>query len=921
MADNAPDDDLVMKLVDQALARPSDQREAYLLGACSGNPDLYSQVLGYVQWEDRMKGFLLDPLYTPAAHEHPLEAGDLLDGRFRIVREVAQGGMGIVYEAVDEKLGRRIALKCAKAGFRKRLPPEVRHATEISHHNVCKIHEIHSTTSRHGEIDFITMEFLDGETLSERLRRGRIPEKEARLIAAQLCAGLAEAHGNQVIHGDLKSGNVILTTSPNGEVRAVITDFGLAHGSDNPQRTVQTGELGGTPDYMAPELWKGQKASIASDIFALGVILYELASGRLPLASADAESPSSWEQKLSRKPPPANPGWDRTLWRCLDPDPARRFRSADEIARALAPSPIRRAVLTTIAVASLLVIAAGIVTYYRVTAPKASKLHEMEVLPVTALPGGEYEPAIAPAGDRIAFVWDRGLRERSFDIFVRGLNGGEPQAITNTPASEGSPTWSPDGRRLAFLRYDAGADSGVFIQPLEGGPEIKLTSTVPLRNIFARHLDWSPDGKYLALADRLDARFQIFLVSTETGERRRLTSPPADSLGDTGPVFSADSRTLLFRRSLSAGVDDLYSIGVTGGPESVILQNRKAITGHAWDGSRVLFASERNGQLGLWRLTPESGAAEPLPFGEGAHFLAVSRAGDQIAYSKVSTDSDIYEARLDGGKSVAWRPLISSTMLESSPDYSPDGKRVAFRADRSGSSEIWISAADGNGVTQLTHMNGPMTGSPRWSPDSSQVAFDSRPKGNGDIFVTSLSGEAPRQVTTSSADDVLPEWSGDGKSVYFASNRKDGWQIWRAGVAGERSAPAEQVTREGGFGARLSRDGRWVYYAKAPDTPGLWRVPAAGGVEELVLKELPVGFYALFVPFRQGVLVVLPGEGGNYRLTQIEPGSPERRPILNIDWRIRIYDGGLAVSADGTKVLCSRIMRDDSDIYRVRGFH
>jgi serine/threonine protein kinase len=129
-----------------------------------------------------MNGFLLDPLYPAASYEHPFEPGELLDGRFRIVREIAQGGMGIVYEAVDEKLQRRIALKCAKTGFRKRLPPEVRNATEISHPNVCKIFEIHTASTRQGEIDFITMEFLDGETLADRLTRAPLPEKEARAI-------------------------------------------------------------------------------------------------------------------------------------------------------------------------------------------------------------------------------------------------------------------------------------------------------------------------------------------------------------------------------------------------------------------------------------------------------------------------------------------------------------------------------------------------------------------------------------------------------------------------------------------------------------------------------------------------------------------------------------------------------------------
>jgi len=231
-----------------------------------------------------MEGFLLDPLCRPLAIQHRLETGDLLDGRFRIVRELAQGGMGIVYEAVDERLGKRIALKCAKAGFHNRLSPEVRHASEISHPNVCRIFEIHTASTSHGEIDFFTMEFLDGETLTARLRRGRLPEAEADAIAMQLCQGLAEAHRHRVVHGDLKSNNVILTRGADGGVRAVITDFGLARGSlpqvdasDAP--TAGSSEAGGTPGYMAPELSKGGKPTAASDVYALGVILCELSTG------------------------------------------------------------------------------------------------------------------------------------------------------------------------------------------------------------------------------------------------------------------------------------------------------------------------------------------------------------------------------------------------------------------------------------------------------------------------------------------------------------------------------------------------------------------------------------------------------------------------------------------------------------------
>ena len=400
----AHDDDLVMSLVELALARPEQEQRSFLEGACARNRELLATVWEYVQWEHRMHGFLLEPLYPSVEFENPFEPGQLIEGRFRIAREVAQGGMGIVYEAVDEKLDRRIAIKCAKVGFRKRLPPEVRNAREISHPNVCKIFEIHTASTDKGEIDFIAMEFLDGETLTERLHRGPVPDREARAITGQLCAGLAEAHRHGVIHGDLKPNNIILTTGPDDGIRAVITDFGLARRPEAAEPAGQSGTAGGTPGYMAPELWRGEKASIASDIFALGVILYELVSGRRPLQSAPGSVASTetmrvgaspdWQKRLTLQPAPVNRKWDRILTRCLDPDPAKRFQSADEVARALAPRS-RRGFLAAAAAVVLAIVSAA-VTYNRsVTPPDPLRL---VVLPF-AVDGDPIQSASGIAND------------------------------------------------------------------------------------------------------------------------------------------------------------------------------------------------------------------------------------------------------------------------------------------------------------------------------------------------------------------------------------------------------------------------------------------------------------------------------------------------------------------------------------------
>ncbi len=302
MENKAQDDDLVMNLVELALGQPEQERRAYLQRACAGESELFEQAWEYVQWESRMQGFLLEPLYSPPVNEHPFETGELLDGRFRILREIAQGGMGVVYEAMDERLDRRIAIKCAKTGFRKRLPPEVRHAREITHPNVCKIFEIHTARTSAGEIDFVTMEYLEGETLADRLKRGPLPEAEARAIARQLCSGLAEAHSKGVIHGDLKSNNVILTKAADASTRSVITDFGMSRATEAAQSTLQSGPRGGTPDYMAPELLQGEKASVASDVYALGVMLHELVSGRKPVAGAGDCSASEVEPDRGEVP-------------------------------------------------------------------------------------------------------------------------------------------------------------------------------------------------------------------------------------------------------------------------------------------------------------------------------------------------------------------------------------------------------------------------------------------------------------------------------------------------------------------------------------------------------------------------------------------------------------------------------------------
>jgi tetratricopeptide (TPR) repeat protein len=321
--------------------------------------------------------------------DDPAAPGQLLAGRFRVVRRIAHGGMGVVYEAYDEKLNRRIALKCARLGHDRHLLPEVRLATEISHPNICKIYEIHTTESPEGRLEFFTMELLEGPTLARRLEEGPVGPKEAGTIARDLCAGLAEAHRNQIIHGDLKSANVILTRNPDGTLRAVITDFGLARAAS------VSGVTGGSPGYMAPELYQGAPTSVVSDIYALGVILHELVSGFRPheraamAASTVTQRPSTPAVKLdgrrrmadlSQAPvPPLHSRWDKIIRTCLRADPRQRYQTADEVLKALGPSAVRRRLLIAAGALTLAAVAA-LATYRQSTAPAQSVRLEIPIV-------------------------------------------------------------------------------------------------------------------------------------------------------------------------------------------------------------------------------------------------------------------------------------------------------------------------------------------------------------------------------------------------------------------------------------------------------------------------------------------------------------------------------------------------------------
>src|SRR6185437_3375134 len=363
MSGNGDRSEQVVTLFAETMRLQPSERQRFAREKCGTDEDLYHELSEMLEWEERMGGFLRDPVIKHIdfeAAERPFQPGQTVaDGRFYIVRFVAAGGMGMVYEAVDTKHDRRVAIKCPKPGFSRLLTPELVGALRVRHDNICLVNDTHTEKTDSGEVDFLTMEFLDGKTLSERLsREGKLQIEEALEIARQLCAGVAAAHGSGILHKDLKSSNVILTHNKDGSSRAVITDFGLAT-----EAHLESELEGGTPAYMTPELLNGGPATKQSDIFALGVIFYKMVIGQSPFES-DSKQNSSKSGSLaipsrirtSSLWPKVNDSrtlvlprtrvrnlprrWNRTILRCLEPDPKQRFESADSVIAALEGEPL-----------------------------------------------------------------------------------------------------------------------------------------------------------------------------------------------------------------------------------------------------------------------------------------------------------------------------------------------------------------------------------------------------------------------------------------------------------------------------------------------------------------------------------------------------------------------------------------------------
>jgi eukaryotic-like serine/threonine-protein kinase len=710
--------------------------------------------------------------------------------QYRLLEPLGGGAMGTVYEAEDTRLRRRVALKflpdeltrdpVAKARFLQ----EAQAASALDHPNICTVHEVGETEDGHL---YLAMAAYDGETVKERIARSPLSVDEALDIACQAAQGLAKAHREGIVHRDVKPANLMVTRD--GMVK--ILDFGVAKLRGAAGINV-VGSFLGTPAYMSPEQARGEEVDPRSDVFSLGVVLYEMLAGTRPFRSGEGVT-SALRSLLEDKPLPLRgvrtqipAELERVVLRMLAKPPADRFPAGAEVAAELTalqkslaePAPVpatgRR---TWLAGAAILGVALAIVAVALLRRP------EPPVQPVfsrvTDEEGREVYPSLAPDG--LSFVYAKSDLSGQKDILRQKFgDDGEPLNVTEgSEADDTQPAISPDGRWIAFRSEREGG--GIYIASVEGGPARRIADV-------GYNPAWSPDGRELAVATeavvdpatRKDVS-EILRVDVATGRSRVIVGSSGktgkSSLDGVQPSWSPHGwRIAYWGVPTGSARRILWTVPAEGGAPSKVLDDGATNWNPVWspDGAWLYFGSDRSGSLNLWRLPIDEqsgevrGDAEPVTTPSTASgFWSLSQDGTRILYAANESKANVERFPFEPASlrvTGAGEAVTRGSHRVRSCAVSPDGSRIAFHATLPGE-ELFVSAIDGSGLKQLTD-DAFKDRVPVWSPDGQRLLFYSNRGGGYEAWIVNAEGGEPERVLPAGRDPVtVPVWSPDGRKV------------------------------------------------------------------------------------------------------------------------------------------------------------
>lgn len=541
------------------------------------------------------------------------------------------------------------------------------------------------------------------------------------------------------------------------------------------------------------------------------------------------------------------------------------------------------------------------------------------VVPLETEPGFASSPTFSPDGRQIAFSWN-GKKQDNFDIYVKIVGSFEELRLTDTPEIEFSPSWSPDGRFIAFCRgTDLGGTSLWIISPL-GGAAKKIVDLGGPAAMDARRIAWSRNSQRLVFADTNG----LFEIDVQNGTQRQITSTSGTQT-DTHPAYSPDGRSLAFTRDIGNGISGIQVLQVNedgtpeGDPSPLRWPGFESVysASPVWtpDSRQIIFASNRTGEHQLWIANTHHSSADPqllVSLGTNIVDAALSTTG-RLALVREHVDTDLWKLNLASllkSGSANLEPIANSTRVETNPKVSPDGKKIAFESNRAGFTEVWTANVDGSNPLPLTAMQNPGTGSPVWSHDGRRIAFESRADSGPRIYVMPSDGGTPLPLTQISDKGVVPAWSGDDKWILFTSDKTGKLEIWRIP---SRGGAAEQVTHNGAYAPVASPDGKFLYYAANRSAlTELRALDLTTGKETAVASN--VGRRNYFPTGRQIFYI----SGGSKQMLMVaDPPNGTARKLFQFE---KPVGEGIAISPDSTYLFFGQVDRGGSDLMQVEDF-
>jgi serine/threonine protein kinase/dipeptidyl aminopeptidase/acylaminoacyl peptidase len=787
---------------------------------------------------------------------------------YELLSPIGEGGMGVVYRAVDTRLGRPVAIKLLRhdgvidAERRRRFVQEARTASALNHPHIVTIHDI----GQDGGVDFIAMEYIAGSSLASLIGRQKLTIDEALKYAVQVADGLSAAHAAGILHRDLKPGNIMV--SDKGVAK--ILDFGLAKLTESPAAftthldgltdsvppaddlETAEGTILGTAAYMSPEQAQGKPADRRSDVFSFGVVLYELITGRrafdggsrmstlTAIRTSEVEAPTQVVPGLSRD-------LDKLIVRCLRKNPERRWQSMADLKVALedlreesqvgpvlmpASVPVRRWTRDAIiAAGSIAAIAVAVAIWQSQQTPPV--VFRPSLTRLTSDLGSTDSPAISPDGKVLAYASDRS-GERNLDIWVQAVPDGAPVRLTRHAADDVDPSFSADGSHVAF--HSGRAGGGVYVIPTLGGEERLLAA----RGFSPR---FSPDGNWIAYLVAETGGGRIYVAPAAGGPATPVT---AGFYRAQAPVWSPDGRSLLFwgqRRRDGPPEDsvDWYVAAIPGGtPEPtsarrlLLREEFRAAQGlpfpEAWAraGNRILFHGEVGDSSNIWQvaLTPAgwrvNGAPERTTFGTTVEGSPSVSSDARMVFVSRTIGADIWSMAIDPERGMTAGPL-SRVTRDAADDYHPslseDGETLLFRSRRRGHFGVVLRKLASSAETALTRM--PQDHSPAISRDGTKVAYSFPQNGKMPIVIVDAGGGTPQQVCDDCGE--VEEWSAEGSRILYVT-RDDPSGIGLLIVGASRD---DKWLRHPGYGIynpRLTADGGWIAFNGRTDRLAAARV-------------------------------------------------------------------------------------------------